>query len=181
MHPSAAQFPRQDDTDRPPRGRGRPTRFTAETRETLLTSLAAGATRKDACAIVGLGYSTFMSWMQQGAAGDGEYGDFALRVKQVEATFVVTLCHLWTRATRTDWRAAMALLERRYREAIPTKVIEHRYHPLGTPPVGKVYELYGDPANYRAMFRAAKAGDDAEFVRLGGKIRMAGEGNGTQW
>jgi hypothetical protein len=179
MNCHAAQFPRQDATDHLPRRRGRPTRFTAETRETLLGALRAGATRKDACAVAGLGYSTFMSWMQQAAADDGEYEDFALLVRQAEATFIVTLCQLWTRAAGTDWRAAMALLERRY-HAAPRKVIEHRYHPPGSRPLSKVYELPrdGDAEHYLAMFRA---GDDAEFVRLGGKIRMAGEGNGTQW
>jgi hypothetical protein len=180
---SPAQTSRQDGAHRGPRRRGRPTRFTDETREALLGALRVGATRKAACAKVGLAYSTFMSWMQQAAAGDAEHEQFALQVEQAEATVVAIVSQGWALAARRNWRAAMALLERRHpNDWAPRKVFEHRYHgPPGTTPVVKVYELPESGVNYRAMLRAAKAGDEAEWIRMGGKIRTVTDGDPMRW
>lgn len=52
----------------PAKGKGRPSKFTPETREKILQRLAAGSTIKTTCDSVGIGVSTYMEWLEIGQA-----------------------------------------------------------------------------------------------------------------
>lgn len=53
---------------RKPKPMGQPSRFVPEVRQTIVQTLMAGATIRDACDMAGVGQSTFYSWMEIGDA-----------------------------------------------------------------------------------------------------------------
>jgi len=60
----------------PKRAQGRPSKFTPEVKSQLLNLIEDCTPIKTACAIVGIGQSTFATWKAQ-AATEGEEGEFA--------------------------------------------------------------------------------------------------------
>lgn len=100
---------------------GRPTKLTEETKTLLLDGIAMGMSYCAACAHARLDYSTFCRWRERGeAAKSGIYRAFCdqLTVARAEGEArLVTRLHDATECeTEGDWRAALAILERRHSE-----------------------------------------------------------------
>jgi len=82
-------------------------KYTLERAERILEAVGAGATLRAAAAAAGIDESTLWRWQQRNAA-------FAKDLHAREAESEVVLVAIIRRAAETDWRAAMALLERRW-------------------------------------------------------------------
>ena len=94
---------------------GRPTKLTPERQQQLLEALRAGCFYETACASAGVSYETVRSWMRRGEEdGEGAYFEFLEAVEEAEAQLELELIGAWTEAARTDWRASMEFLARRY-------------------------------------------------------------------
>jgi hypothetical protein len=89
---------------------GRPFKLAdPQKRKTLLEALAAGNTRKAACAYAGISEDAFARYR-------AEYPDFADDVREAEAKAVIRAVGLILQAGDKDWRALAWWLERRYPE-----------------------------------------------------------------
>jgi len=74
------------DNTSPPRKRGRPTKFTPETRQAIVEYVRAGMSYVVACELARVHFTTFYDWMSRGRLGQGrEYTEFYLDIKQARA------------------------------------------------------------------------------------------------
>lgn len=98
---------------RPP---GRPTKFTPETRERIITALRAGNYRETACQYAGIGYSTLRTWMIRAEDPDAppEYQEFLEAVERAEAEAeVMDIALIRQAAQGGTWQAAAWIRERK--------------------------------------------------------------------
>lgn len=96
---------------------GRPGKLTAEVEERIVQAIRAGSYFAVAARAAGVSESTFYRWLARGAAEpDGPYAGFRAAVLRAEAESELHAVVAVRRAAREDWRAALALLERRHRE-----------------------------------------------------------------
>jgi len=86
---------------------GRPSKRTPEREQRLLDALRAGNTRKAACLYAGIDQDTLAIWQRR-------YSDFSDLLTRAEAQSEVALVSIIRQAAHADWRAGMALLERRF-------------------------------------------------------------------
>ena len=94
---------------------GRPTKFTPELREKFISVLRDGAYIVEACAFVGIDYTTFRNWMTKGEkAKTGEFFQFFNAVREAEAIGEIEAIHAWRQHIHTDWRAARDYLRYRH-------------------------------------------------------------------
>lgn len=103
------------------RAMGRPTKLTVETRDRLFDGISMGMSYRAACAHAGIDYSTFCRWRERGAAQQrGEFREFCDLLTDAkaigEARLVVRIDEASKREVPGDWRAALAILERRHPE-----------------------------------------------------------------
>lgn len=89
------------------RSAGRPTKWTPERTQRLLTALGEGNTRRTACALAGLSEDTFGRRMLS-------HADFAAQVTQKEAEAEAKAVATVLRASRETWQAAAWWLERKH-------------------------------------------------------------------
>jgi hypothetical protein len=129
------------------RTRGRPHKFTHDTVEAILLSVRAGLSYKTAAEAAGITYETFNQW-QKGEVPRGKnkaerteidelFSYFSEGLTQARAKGISVLHLRINEASKKDWRAALALLERidpetygkRHIEvnATHTMTVEHRY------------------------------------------------------
>jgi len=95
----------------------RPTKLTPERRERILKALRAGNYRDPAARSAGVHPSTLYRWLERAdQEAEGPYRDFAEEVHRAEAEAEVHAVAIIRKAMTDDWRAAMALLERRHPE-----------------------------------------------------------------
>lgn len=101
------------------RQRGRPTKFTPETRKRIIEALEVGMPKNAACASAGVDYRTFAYWQERGLkAKSGEFLHFVQALKMAEDRGIAFLLSIVIKAARgTDkkggnWVAAMTMLER---------------------------------------------------------------------
>lgn len=107
------------DAEVKPRGIGRPSALTPETKEKFLAALRVGSYLQDAADYAGIGRSTAMQWMAKGRAGTKpEYVDFVEAVEgALSASITTDLAEIAKAAKAGDWRASAWRLEHRH----PTK------------------------------------------------------------
>lgn len=88
----------------------RPTKLTESRARNICSALAAGATRKQAAALAGVCFMSFLRWRAQSP-------DFDMRVRTAEAEAEITATRaLMAAADGGDWEAALFWLERRHPE-----------------------------------------------------------------
>jgi transposase len=85
----------------------RPTKRTPEREKRLLQAIRAGNTRRAAAAYAGISDDSLERWAKRCA-------DFADALTRAEAESEVALVAIVRQAASQDWRAAMAILERRW-------------------------------------------------------------------
>lgn len=100
---------------------GRPSKLTPEVRDRLFNAIAIGATMDLACRCAGLNPSTVSEWVRRGEGRDKrpptpEFAEFAADIRRAIADSELKLLSRWSAASKHDWRAAMALLARRFPE-----------------------------------------------------------------
>lgn len=92
-----------------------PPKLTPMRRVAILRALRAGMHRGQAAIAAGISPSTFSRWLEQGERdGDGKCGELYHAVIAAEMACEYSLVASMQRAAVTDWRAAEALLKRRY-------------------------------------------------------------------
>jgi transposase len=100
----------------------RPRKLTVGLRERIALAVAAGSSYRAAAQAAGIGESTLHSWLARGRAeqdarhpASSERGYVLLleAVEQASAGAEVRAAAMITEASETDWRAALAFLERR--------------------------------------------------------------------
>lgn len=96
---------------------GRPTKLTPELQERIVQAVRAGNHFEAAARSAGIAQSTFYRWLERGAEeDDGAYSDFRAALRRAEAESEVHAVAVIRKAMTDDWRAALALIERRYPE-----------------------------------------------------------------
>ena len=97
------------------RTRGRKTRCTAQLQAQFCEALAKYHTIKDACAVAGIGESTFYLWLLKGMSGEQPYLQFVEMLQLARARVRTTLVD--EIITDKDWRAKAWYLERSWPDA----------------------------------------------------------------
>jgi hypothetical protein len=93
----------------------RPSKLTKQVQERICSAIRAGNYPAVAAVAAGISEATFYRWMEQGrTAGKGPHRDFYEAVKQAEAESEVHAVAILRKEMKGDWRAAVALLERRH-------------------------------------------------------------------
>jgi len=95
---------------------GRPTRFDPETAARIVALVRDGNPRRTAANACAVGLRTVHRWLAHGRSEAPEWAEhraFRLEYYRAEAEFRSRLVRLVNHAAATDWRAALALLERR--------------------------------------------------------------------
>ena len=97
---------------------GRPTKLTPEVQEKIVELIKAGNYANAICSAAGIWPNTFTNWMNRGEEEkSGKYRNFYLAVKEAEDSCeVACVAVIRTAIDAGDWRAAIALLERRFPE-----------------------------------------------------------------
>lgn len=93
---------------------GRPTKFTPETKEKILTALRAGNYRQVACRYAGISHQTLRNWINRAEEGDPAYVEFVEALEKAEADAEVADLALIRRAAGDGaWQAAAWIRERK--------------------------------------------------------------------
>lgn len=95
---------------------GRKTKLTKDIQEKLVSAIAHGNYHEVACFLVGIGSSTFYSWMKKGEEENSKriYRDFVEAIKKAEAIAEAQRLQVISKASHENWQAAAWYLERRY-------------------------------------------------------------------
>src|SRR5947207_179013 len=95
----------------------RPSKLTDEVSERICRAVRAGNYPARAARSCGIAESTFYRWMEEGRGAErGPYRDFYEAVRDAEAEGEVHAVAILRKEMMSDWRAALALLERRHPE-----------------------------------------------------------------
>jgi hypothetical protein len=95
----------------------RPTKLSKQVREEICRAIRAGNYPAVAARAAGISESTFYRWMEQGRSeAKGPHRAFYDAVKEAEAESEVHAVAILRKEMKGDWRAAVALLERRHSE-----------------------------------------------------------------
>ena len=107
--------------------RGRRTKLTPELIEDIAANLAKGLNNADAVKLAGASETSFYRWLERAEkAKSGIFWEFGEKITRARVDRKATLIKRIEVASRDDWRAAMALLERQYPdEFAQRKMIEH--------------------------------------------------------
>jgi transposase len=98
------------------RGRGRPSKFTPEVRDKILTALRAGNYRNVACQYAGINIQTLHNWIAKAEHPDAppEYLEFVEALQKAEADAEVADLALIRRSAQDgQWQAAAWIRERK--------------------------------------------------------------------
>src|SRR4051794_23946527 len=93
----------------------RPTKLTPERQDRITRAIREGAYAEVATRAAGVAPSTYYDWLRRGREGEEPYSVFLEAVEQADAEAEVAAVGVINAAAASgDWRAAKALLERRF-------------------------------------------------------------------
>ena len=93
----------------------RPTKLTDAVQARIVQAVRSGCYAEVACRSAGISPSTYYRWLQKGEGErSGLYAEFAAAVHLADAEAEVYAVATIRQAMPTDWRAALAFLERRH-------------------------------------------------------------------
>lgn len=105
-----------------------PTKLSPGVQETICKTIAAGNYREPACALAGIGLTTFHRWMAEGEqAKSGAKREFWEAVTRAEAEAEERVVALWQARIPDDWQAARDFLARRHPERWGRTVQDQRH------------------------------------------------------
>lgn len=121
---------------------GRPTKLTPALQDEIVEYLKAGNYIETACAVVGVGRSTYYDWIKRAneATRQNKYTRFRDAVNKAQAWAEARLVAIISRQAEKSWTAAAWLLERRHTEKWdknknePTKTDKKEDDDQDTPP-----------------------------------------------
>lgn len=93
---------------------GRPTDCTPAVQKRILKAIKAGLGYERSAEAGGIAYTTLRQWISRGEAGEQPYMDFVNTLRAAEVEAEETLARRVIAASKTDWRSAAWILERRY-------------------------------------------------------------------
>lgn len=100
---------------KPKRKMGRPSKFTPEIVEQILSTVRAGNYLETAAAAAGINQDTLRDWMRRGArAGKGKFHDFSEAVRKAQASATARDVAVIGKAATEQWQAAAWRLERKF-------------------------------------------------------------------
>lgn len=99
-----------------PRPAGRPTKLDSDTQQKFLDAVREGLPYSTACALAGIGETTFAVWRQRAdAEPDSPYAGFMRALKEAEAEAeAANVKRIRSAADNGQWQAAAWILERRH-------------------------------------------------------------------
>lgn len=114
----------------------RPTKLTKVVRESVCQAIRAGLPLREAALVAGISERTLHAWRERGAREEsGPYLQFVQQTREAEAQAQFDLAVIVkSAAIAGDWRAALALLGRRW----PGTWSEHSRHEVSGPEGGPV-------------------------------------------
>lgn len=97
---------------------GRPTKLTTEIQERIVELLKAGNYVETACAVVGIGRTTFYDWLKKAEKSTraNRYTRFRDAVRQAEAWAEARFVSIISKSAEKNWTAGAWWLERKYPE-----------------------------------------------------------------
>lgn len=94
---------------------GRPSKFTPETKQKILTALAGGNYQIIALALAGLSRQSYSVWQERAENGEEEYMEFFEKVRQAEAyAEAERIKNIKQAADAGNWTASAWMLERKH-------------------------------------------------------------------
>lgn len=112
----------------------KPTKYNKETEEAICKAIRLGATFKDAAGKAGIGYTTLNEWRNSNPS-------FASEVDRAELDWkLARIQRIMLAGQKGDWRADLALLERRYKDEYALKTF-HDVHLSVSEGVDRAAEL----------------------------------------
>ena len=94
---------------------GRPTKLTPEVQDRIVSAIRAGNYSRVAAEYAGISERTFYGWLRRGQqAKTGVYRDFWCAVQRAEREAEVRAVAMIQKSMDSNWRAALAFLERKY-------------------------------------------------------------------
>jgi hypothetical protein len=94
--------------------RGRKTLCDAALTKKVCAVLEKAQTIASACAVSGIGTTTYHSWIGRGEAGEAGFAEFAVSCGRARAKAKQKLTDIILKAAPDDWKAAAWLLEKLY-------------------------------------------------------------------
>lgn len=176
------------------RPRSRPTKFTPENRDKILTAIRLGTADTLCSLVAGVAYNTFREWVVRGENdGDGEFYRFSQDILIAQGERLNRWLATIEKATQRSWQAAAWKLERLYPQSYGRtyQTTEHT-GPGGSALPGPNVTLLNVNIGLSKMTddeltlcekiakRCAIAGDDVPLQRLEGNDSGNGNGNGQQ-
>ena len=98
------------------------TKLTSETVEVLCSAVLAGIKPTRAVIAAGFSRNCWSNWCRQADADDEPYKSAVDAIRRAEAVYLATLEERVTLAGMSDWKASMAMLEKRLREEYGVKI-----------------------------------------------------------
>jgi hypothetical protein len=96
--------------------RGRETKLTSVVEAAIIANIQNCATQEAAATLAGISYRTLRNWIVWGEAGREPYFHFFQVLTRARVEVEYKLVDTCWKAAQRDWRAAMALLEKRFPE-----------------------------------------------------------------
>ena len=91
----------------------RQTDLNTQIQSRICEALRKGHYVKEACALAGISVASFYTWKKRGDAGEEPFAAFTEAVEEAEAEAIEYLLTTIHDAAGDDWKAALAILERR--------------------------------------------------------------------
>jgi hypothetical protein len=95
---------------------GREPKLTPAVEAAIVANIQNCATQEAAATLAGISYRTLRNWMVWGEAGREPYFHFFQALTRARVKVEYKLVDSWWKAAQRDWRAAAALLEKRFPE-----------------------------------------------------------------
>lgn len=97
--------------------RGRPSKWTEETRRLILSHIENGATYKRACLLSGISHTIYWEWRKQGQKDrengeETEFTDFLEEIERAKEKYIAWLQQAVNRQVKKDGRLALDVLQR---------------------------------------------------------------------
>lgn len=96
-------------------------KFTQETVDTIIAAVQGGNYYTTAAHLAGISVNTLYRWIKKGENGEKPFDEFYEAIQEAEAIAESSLVHVVSAAAKTDYKAGLELLSRRFPERWSTR------------------------------------------------------------